>query len=355
MQSTHYAQLTDEVYSAWEKLWNASPYANYTNTPYWFKTVIEQFDYKKYAIIAVYRKNALVAVGGLVRLKKYGLSIYTVAPNDFVCGLPFLFDPTDQTVVKALHNQLLTLGTVFLDNVPETFVAAFKKVSSEMDVYPFSVNYSFPLKRNKKGIVDFQYRKKFFYRIKHEPEKFTLKTCTCKNRTCIDKAFAIDAVSSKRMYGYNCFSTRFIKSFYKKLAKNFKDAIRLDILYFEDKPIAYEIGFIAAETYYENQSAFMAAYQKYAPGNVITAMMLDALAADGIKKADFGSGDTHKKRLITQEKEVLYKVTISKNPVIRFNFHNLSRAKSSLYEKMEKNRKVYALYRKVKNVNKKDL
>lgn len=351
MQSKIFTSLTDEIYQQWESSWLKSPHANYTNSPYWFKSILEQFDYKKCVIIVILKNEIPIGFAGLVRVKKYGISVYTVAPNDYVCGVPFLFDITDRKVSAELYTCLERLGTVFLDNVPESFIKAMGKTSHTMDSHKFSANYYLPLKLNENGVVEFASRKRFLRRIKHAPEKFTLHTCTCKNKDCIVKAFTIDAVSTKHMYGYNCFSSNFMKNFYKRLARQFKDNFRLDILYFENTPIAYEIGFVSAGTYYENQCAYIGEYQQYAPGNVITTYLLDAIAKDGVTKADFGSGDTHKKRLITQEYENLYKVTISKNSVIRLHFHNLDKTKSSLYQKVEKNKKVYSFYRKVKNIS----
>ncbi len=348
MKSIVYNTIDDNIYLAWEHLWQTSPHATYSNSPYWFNTVVKHFDYKRYAIIAVYDNEMLVAVAALMRVKKYGSKVYTLAPNDFVCGLPFLFDPSRKSVVKEIHKQLLTLGHVYLDNVPLEFVECFQTVSKYMQAYPFTVNYYRELIPNEQGIIAFSYRKKIFRHIREKRESFFLKGFDGTDKDILPVIFTIDAASSKRVSGYNCFSTRFIKKFYGNLIREFGKKFKIYILYFDGKPIAYEMGFLINDVFYDNQAAYKVRYQSYNPGNVLSCLIMDHLAREGVKIVDFGSGDTFQKKLISQDKNDLYKVIFSKNSFIRFHYCNLDKVKEGLYGQLQKKRTMYSLYRKIK-------
>src|SRR5436190_23787405 len=107
MKALIYKTIDQDFIKEWETLWRNSISANYVNSPQWFLSVLETFEYKNFAIVAVYSKENLVAVAALVKEKKYGIPCYTIAPGDFSCAFPFLFDLSNKEIAKLLFEKLL--------------------------------------------------------------------------------------------------------------------------------------------------------------------------------------------------------------------------------------------------------
>src|SRR5260221_53261 len=168
MNSKMYQSIEPEFLKKWQELWKNSPVANYTNSPGWFVSVLETYQYADYVIIALYKKEELVGVAALVKEKRYGVPVYTVAPGDFVCGLPFLVDVNDKKAVVLLQKELLRLGTVCFDNVPqiclELFAAYATARSSE-------INFYLDITKDEKGFVQIRHKKRLLRRsesIEHD-------------------------------------------------------------------------------------------------------------------------------------------------------------------------------------------
>lgn len=352
MKCVTYTKLDTKLYNEWEELWEKSSFANYTNSPQWFSAVLESFDYKEYSIISIYEKKALRAIAGLVKVKKYGIPVYTIPPNDHVCGLPFLINPKDDKIMRFLHNELLSRGIVYLDNIPHDFVATLQGISNHTHAHTSSLNYFLPLQGDGQTVT-LSNRKELLRRAKKVASDITLVSYAGAEKKGLQKAFAIDAVSRKQKRGYNVFASAEMRKFYKNLQKVFGSMMRINILYYKTHPIAYEIGFIVKKKYFGNQLGFAEAYKHLSPGKVISVKLVDYLFAHGVEEMDFGSGDSHLKRLITDEKRQLYVTALSKKHTAKLYVHHVSNVRTKVFDKIEKNKRLYSLYRAVKNVGKK--
>lgn len=350
MKTVIYRNIDQKVVKEWQALWEKSSFANYTNSPQWFLSTKEAFHYKDFLIIALYQKEKLVAVGGLIKERKYGLDFYTVAPNDFVCGIPFLMNLEDQEIVNGFRKQLLELGNIFLSNITEEFIEAFDKDTCEMNYAPQSTNYYFMMKHDVNGIVAISKRNKLMHEVRGIEEKFTLQSFNGTTSKGLDIAFTLDNQSRKQNRGYNIFAASEIKEFYKSLSKYFRERLLINILYFENTPIAYEIGFVIGKNYFGSQMAYISEYKQYSPGKVILVKVADLLSAKGILQWDMGSGESPVKRLVTEEKRELYQYILSKNKFTREYVMNVSNFKNYAFEQLHKHVKTYSVYRKIKKV-----
>ena len=125
--------------------------------------------------------------------------------------------------------------------------------------------------------------------------------------------------------------------------------MRINILYFKNMPISYEIGFIAGKTYFGNQIAFKSQYKQYVPGKVLLVKLLEHYAEKGIEKIDFGSGDNHIKRAFTKNHNQFYQVVLSANTFVRVYIPFLFQVKNELYYKLQEHLTIYLAYRSMRN------
>lgn len=348
METIIYTKLEQKFMQEWQNLWDNSSFANYVNGPQWFLSVIESFQYRNFIIIALYENGKLLAVAALVKEKKYGINCYTVAPGDFACGIPFLIDIQNKKLIKVLTENLLKAGNIVLNNIPEQFVATLKENTAQIDSTADNLNFYMNLDRDEKGQVVIANRKKLLYRSRSIQEKFMLRSFDGENNEALDLAFNIDIKSRKHSRGYNTFSDNKIKDFYRSLAKHYGKNFLIHVLYFEEKPIAYRIGFHVGDTYFGSQTAFLNEYRQYWPGQVLFVKVVDSLVSKNIKKYDFGSGDNYFKRSITNTSRPLYAIIISQNFFIRNFIQIIYRGKNALFNQLRQHVRIYLIYRSIK-------
>jgi len=350
MKTKIYTTIDNEVIEDWWKLWEKSPYANYTNAPQWFLAVKETFTHSDYVIVALYEEKKLVAVGALVKEKKYGIDVYTIPAENYVCGTPFLFIRQDKKIIKTIVENLSKLGTVFLANIPDDFVTQLNISTIKMDAIRQTVNYYLPLVKDEKGIAIIPNKKKLLHKIRDMEERFIIRTTDGTTNEPFSAVFSIDIESRKQQKGYSTFTDSKAKDLFISLAKHFKEHLWINILYFDKKPIAYEIGFAVGKKYFGNQISYIANYMQYSPGKVMIARLIEKLISSGLEYMDLGSGDSSIKRGVTKEKRDLYQVVISKNKMTRMYISRICQSRNYLFDQLHQRVKIYSTYRKIRSI-----
>lgn len=345
MKTKIYTYIDQDLIKLWEKLWETSPIANYTNGPQWFLSVLETFNYKEYALIALFEKEELVGIVALFKGKQFGVPVYAPLPSDYICGIPLLVNTSKNKHIKELLNAMQTLGTCYFDNIPEDFMNLVIKNSSTATTTEAAVNHFLFFSYDADRKLIFPNRKKLLRNIRHNPESFTLNTFDGTQKKGLEIVFHIDKQSRKQGRGYSTFANEKIRKFYILLTQHFGKYLKINILYFGKTPIAYELGFHIGTTYYGTQIAFIGEYRQYAPGKVLSVKLLEYLSSLNIKKFDFGSGDSHLKRMLTDQNQKLYQIVLSQQYTTRIYLKAVKETKASLYETMQKHMYLYKVYR----------
>jgi len=350
MKTALYKTIDQKFIKEWQLLWEKSSYANYTNSPQWFLSAVDAFKFKNYAIIAIYEEEKLIATGAFVKEKKYGLSVYTIAPADFVCGEPFLLDWENKLLIKTFVANLLALGIVNFTNLPEKIVLALQKETKQLNVTKQTINLFFSIKKDDKEKVLIPKRSRLTNRIRGLEEQFVMESFDGTNSKGLELVFSIDKESSKEKKGYSAFANKNIRSFYKNLSQKLEKKFLVAVMFYNEKPIAYYIGFIVKGVFYWSQNAYISEYGQYSPGKVLLVKLIDFLGTKNVTEIDFGSGDYPMKRLLTDEYRDMYQMTISKNAFVRLYMQYINKIENNLYEKLYNNKMLYATYRKGKKL-----
>jgi len=348
MKTVIYKKLDKKLQDDWEALWRRVSYANYVNSPQWFLSVVEAFRPKDYVIIATYDSNKLVAVGALVEEKRYGVNVFATAPADFVCGMPFLVDFKNKKILAAFLDGVRKIGSVILDNVSDDGAMAIKRAMKNTDLIPYSLNYYLKLEKDSKGEVLIRNRKKLIRQIRNIESEFVLKNFNGIDTGVLKNVFELDNKSRKHKRGYSAFSDKKIKIFFELLAKKYAEVLTVNILYFRNQPIAYEMGYLVGNTYFGNQMAFVEDYSRYYPGKVLIVKLIDSLNTKGVRRFDLGSGDNFLKRSLTTDYSKLYKVIISDNIFLRIYVTNVYKYKDKVYNLLKENTGAYSFYKKLR-------
>ncbi|MDD2823116.1 MAG: GNAT family N-acetyltransferase [Candidatus Daviesbacteria bacterium] len=340
-----YSKLSSEIEFEWREMWKKSPYANYVNAPEWLLSLIENFDIKDYKIITVRKKGKLTALAVVVKTQKIGLKVYTMLPEDFSLGIPFLVNPDDKVSFKMLSEQLLEVGNIFFENIPEQFIQDLNSNLRKQNIIEQAFNFLLPLIKDKSNQVVIPNRKKLMHKIQNIEKEFTLKSFTGDKPNILNVVLKIDNESQKKTRGYNTFSNKKIIKFYQSLAKHFNNNFLINILYYKNRAIAYEIGFIIGTTYFGNQLAFSDKYKQYEPGKVLLFKLIENLVSMGVEILDFGSGDSSVKRSLTKDFIILYQIIITKNIIIEKYFIVIYSLKNYFYNLLFQSNLLYSTYR----------
>lgn len=349
MKTEIYRTVDQKLLSRWLRLWQNSEYANYINGPQWFVSVMESFPFKKYVVIATYKRGRLVAIGALVEDRRYGLDILSTVPSDFVNGFPFLVNVKNKTILQSFMGSFGKLPVIVLDNVPREYSKIIKSTRQEIGTIPYGLNFRLSLGHDLNSYFN-RHRSQLVRATRGKEEKFRLRVYSGHNKKALETVFNIDDNSRKVDRGYGTFTDKNIKKFYESLATNFKENFKINILFYENTPIAYEMGFLVGSTYYGSQIAFTSKFYSYTPGKVLAVYLVESLARRKIAVVDFGSGDNHLKRAITDTYRELDKVIISKNPIVRIYLISAYKYKDKIFKYLYSNKNAYYVYRKARKI-----
>lgn len=348
METTIYTKINNQLIKEWQNLWNSSSNSNYANSPSWFLSVTETFKSLNYKIIVIRQNKKIVAIAPLFTMKMYGISMYSTPPQDFTYEVPFLINPLSESVYKILVSNLTNLGNIFLENIPDEFILAIKLHTNNIKSVHCDLNYYLELNKDSEGRVQILNRKKVMHQSKKFGDKLILKTHEGYDQKALETVFKIDDKSRKQSRGYSAFSDKNIRKFYTALAKNFNEHFLINILYFDDTPIAYRIGFVIGKTYYGSQVAFLKEYGNLSPGNVLFVKFMESSNVNQVTKIDFGSGDSFFKRRFASDKRELNYVVFSKNIFVRYFISLTFYYRNEIFEILNKNPYIYSLYRHLK-------
>ncbi len=343
-----FTTLDESFLSEWLELWKNSSEKNFVNSPAWIAAIKEAFGFTENVFIGVYKNSELVGAAGFVKEKRFGLSCYTVPPGDFVSGVPLLLDSSDFAVVRAFVREFVQLGTVFFDNVPESFVSVLQKETTKILAVPFSINLFLRFEADEKGKVIITKRKRLLRESKPIEDKIRFESFEGNNEELLQIAFDIDRKSTKHSKGYDAFADKTIQKFYRSLASYFGSYLRLNFLYIDSVPVVYEMGFLIGDTYYGSQIAFDEKYREFSPGKAFEVKLIEWLFANEVKKIDYGSGDNFIKRTLCTEHNQLYKVVVSANIFVRLYIGLLYFSKDRVFTFLTNNPRLYSLYRSIR-------
>lgn len=341
--------LDKNLYNEWLDLWKKSSCASYVNGPQWLRSIIDSFGYKHYKIFCLYSDTNLLGIVALVEEKVFGVKTMTVPPQDFVTGIPFLAESVErQDVFQLLVNEISKNNTVILGNIPEEFLINFSKMKSKfVSTSHQTLNFYLKIKENENGKIIIPNEEKLLRETKKVRQSFRMKTFNGQNKKIMRLAFKIDIKSRKYDKAYNAFSDKLIKKLYENLGKNFGEYMAINIVYFNNKAIAYEMGFLINKIYHGSQIAYDKSYSKQTPGKVTEVMLINSVASRGGKVVDYGSGENYIKRLICPEYRNLYKIVVSSNALIFYYLKSLSTAKERIFNLINQNIILYTAYKKL--------
>lgn len=342
-------EIDNKLFKDWENLWLNSNLSNFTNSPYWFTSCTENWKKQKYLIYAYYENDTLKGIVGLFKIKKYNKNILSTIPSHHTLGNPFLsVDNNSSNITKFLINEIIQKNDIFLENISEKELISFS--IKKMSKTHASENYCLELNENILSKINQKQSKKLPQVTLDNINKFEIKNYSQNAIEMLPIAFTIDSNSYKNKNGYSTFKDIYTQNFYLSLAKNFQTNFCFDVLYYEGKPIGYQIGFITKDNFVGSQLSTDKQYKEFSTSRILLLKFINYLYKErNIKFFNFGSGADMLKKSITKEHQALYCIIISNNIITKKYIMLLINIRDLIYNLVKKYKKIYFIYKMLQN------
>jgi len=313
-----YTQIDENLLSKWNELWQNSVNAHPFNSPNWFLACREAFGYFQHVIFVALKDGKAVGVFPLVTSQKYGLRIFASPGGKYLDKNSLLLSSDNTQVLAALLFETGKLGNLDFCEVEEHFVETLKKINSDILVYGYEMNHFVPNEASFLRNLDAAKSR----RIENKLEKFSAKLryemVSEVKKNHIDLVSQIEAESSRRHSGMGTFTDPIAYKLYLSFVKYFEGKIRLGLLFYDEKAIAYRFGLLSGKTFYETNTAYLDGFQEIMPGKLLLYLMCKSFDEEGIELLDWLRGTSTLKEEFTPYFVKQYSVFYSNSIISRF-------------------------------------
>lgn len=336
-------------YDEWRKFWENCSEACVYNSPGWFIASLGTFKFKRFKVFILRDKcsQKLIGVLPLVKMKIYGVEIYTLPSIEFIDHYSILVDRDRKDAMQILISEIISCGSAYIHgfvSADNEKLAIYKNVNSfVLDDNPYIIfdNDYTDLLENKR-------ENKYLRRARRDFQDVTFSFGISSKKEIIKDVAMIDRKSSKAIKGKAVFNNKNTCSFFETFIDKNKDNIFVSLLYFNKKPVAYNIGFICNGIYAGSQKAHLFEYNKYSPGVIIFEELLHAISRQNPKELNMGRGRDIFKITYTNKVRKLYGVVISRNKLVGLYINLMHNAKIKVYKLISSNKNFYIFYKKIK-------
>lgn len=312
MYSTKIIKHIDkELITQWKELWNTAENANVYNSYEWFLTSQEINEAKGYELYTLYHNQKLVAILPLDVYECFGIKVKGSINKHHLVDTPFLISKYNKELFKEFFTYILK-NNIYLQKIDERAVKILHSLFPHLFFSLISVNPVVLLKDDPFSKMSPSMVSKVKKIIRKNPT-IHFKMAAKNLQKEMEILFEIQHNSSKRARSMDIFADEKIKKYYLTLLKNFPQAIRISFLYVDDKPIAYQYGFLWKNNFNGDQISFDREFGKLQPGKVIIYYLIESLKKDKVHSLDMGGGISSYKMDFTNDYRVLYNLYFSNN------------------------------------------
>lgn len=349
IECTIHESVTDNLIKEWKDFWVELKSECIFNSPGWFMAANKAFAYDRVRVIILRDGNSgeLVGVLPLVKMRLYGINLYTLAGIDFIDHYSLLIRRDDKTIIQHLIKNILSLDFVYIPGVSketEEFLMSRKNFKSFiLDDNPYiKIGDEFGVILNKRK------KSRHVKRAKRDFGLIDLVADDDKNMA-LEKAIMIENNSSKSKKGKNIFNDKKNQVFFRELVEKIDDNLFIVTLLFSNKPVAYNIGFECNGVYACSQKAHIEEYGKYRPGEVMFLKFLETILKNHPLEVDIGRGVDSFKMGYANAIRKLYGVVLSRSNLKRLYFIFAHKLREKTYKLLNNNSYLYRVYKNIKN------
>ncbi len=350
MKILKFTALSDKLIADWEALWKNSANANMVNSPTWTIAAQAAFPNKNMCIIALYddREENIAAIAAFVKKKLFGISFWTAPGREFADKTSILIDFKNQNLVSLLFQEIKKLRSCYLTEYTLDQIQDIQLSVPNITVWKSDVNPYIDFSIGKYGELPNRRRNTLIRRLEETNVHANIVTSTDNTSIkALEECIQIDMTSLKQKKGKGIFYRHEVLEFYKALIVRSPENVPVSILYFENKPISYLIGFRVNNVYQASQKAFLAGFEFYNPGKLLMTKFIDDLNPNSLPVIELGRGLDRFKLHFTKSYHELYDLFFTQNKVTKVYIKTLLNLRKQLYIAINKYAKLYQIYKSI--------
>lgn len=352
MKTIKFTALSDKLIADWDAIWKNSANANMVNSSTWTIAAQTAFHKKNVCIIAVYddQEKNLVAIAAFVKENLYGIPFWTQPGREFADKTSILIDFKDLETVDLLFSEIKKLGTSYLTEYTQDQIQEIQQSVPAITAWKSDVNPYIDFSQGKYGELPNRRRNTFLRRLEETNVHADLVTSADDtSRKALEVCFQIDMASLKQKKGKGIFYREEVREFYKALIVRSPENVPVSVLYLENKPISYLIGFQVKGVYQASQKAFLPGFEFYNPGKLLMIKFIDSFDPNSLPAIELGRGYDRFKLHFTKSYYELYDLIITQNKATAIYITTLLTLKKKAYEAINKHAKLYQFYTRLRD------
>lgn len=311
--------LDNDSIKRWLDLWNEAENANVFNSYDWFAGSMNSKEMDKQCIYFCYKKDTLEAVLPLVKGNRYGIGVLTTPDSFAISEESILLRERSSELLKYFIDEIAKEGNLYLTRINEETAIKLKEVNSKVYLTVISVNPTINLQQDPLISLARSTEKNIKKATNGEEKYFKFKLYNHKDNL-EDKLkimFEIDSQSGKEKHSRNIFSREQSRKFFHNMIKNMNKFVEICILYYKNKPIAYNFNLVSKNVYFAYQTSYLYQFRKYSPGKITIIELLKTIGKQEYKIFDFGEGLSFYKQEFTQKYVKKYDLHYSQNIFVK--------------------------------------
>ncbi len=332
-------QLNKEFLDKWHILWEKAYNPHLFNTPEWFLAYCEVFDVKDSLVLFIEEKGQLVALLPLVYDKVFGIRALVSPGGRFLDKSSLLLRLNDDSCINLIIKKLMSIDSFYLHELSKELSDMIVKSNRELLVREASINPYIPLTGDPFQYLAKDNKNKIFNRVKRNKEHLKYRNFLG-DPAALEIAFTVDEISYKKTKGKPVFSSEREKSFFRKLLVMCKQHIVVNVVYYDNVPIVYDIGYLYKNTYQGALTSYNTNYRNLSPGKLLLYFILQRVKKEGLDTFDFSRGSSVFKSEFTNLSYPQYDAFYAKNLIVKYWWYSAN----NLYFFILENKLLYGLY-----------
>lgn len=343
--ATIHRTLTPELIERWQTLWDQSIEAHFFNAPQWFATARESFGIHDFIIITIEKESNLEAILPLVHETQFGVPVFCSPGERFVDKSSLLVRQNTPELLHLIVSQLKQLNSFYLQEVSGQVADMVTNNDKTIIKKSASTNYYLSLENDPLQYMSNKNRNKIKNKIKKYEGNLSYK-CFRGDPEGLEVVFEMDKRSTKRKQGKSTFVRERERNFFKQLIKEYGANVTVDVLFYDNIPVIYGIGFTAKKTFYACVTAYDDEYSFLSPGKMLHFYLFERLKTEGKTLFDFSRGVTVLKKEFTPLYNVQYDLFYTNNQLSRALWQVINKTHAFILH----NKLLYGTYLSLKKI-----
>ena len=226
-----YKKLDSKLLKIWEVLWDKSKDSHIFNSPAWFKSYCSAYEISDFKIFVLSANGEVEALLPLVKLRKYGIKVYTNPATFFSDKACILLDKKDAQYTRVILKKASTYGNICLPEIDESLVKQLN-LGKKFVIRSSSVNLKIALNPDPFKNLSNKQRNKIRNKYKRLESVLKFKEYRGKHATRLPIVFSISEKSYKKLVkGYkDPFASNEDKLFFKLHLKQAPDNMVINLM-----------------------------------------------------------------------------------------------------------------------------